>query len=583
MIRKIYLILPKNDLKKVVYLFLFIVIGMFFEVFGIGILLPVLSAILNPETLLQNPLFSSIFTFLKVTNTEELIRISLIALMIIYIVKGVFLLTTNYFQNKINSNLIASVSDRLFSKFIQYPYLKHTTENTSDYLKTIQVEVSNFYVFLMAGIYFITETSIIISIVIALLIIEPLGTTVMMIFFFLSSSLFYSVSKKLSARWGKIRETNDKNITKMLLESFGGVKELIITNSFSYFKNKYNQLLTVKADVSTKNLTLNQLPRYYLEVLIVLAFVMFIWGYLRSGYSVDNLLVTLGVFVGATLRMLPSINRVLSSLQQIKYYQSSVDIIYNELVEQVTVEENEVFSSAEPSLVLENKLQVNKVSFTYPNKPSPVINDISFSISKGTTIGIIGSSGSGKSTLINIIAGLLYPYEGSFLVDDTVVTSENRIAWRNTIGYVSQNTFLSDTSILQNIAYGTDPKDISVERVNQVIDESQLRTLVDTLEEGIHTHVGERGVQFSGGQQQRIGIARALYRNPSVLILDEATSALDEHTEALVMKSIDALKGKKTVIIVTHRLSTLKNCDAIYELKEGVLVNQKTTDFTYEK
>lgn len=583
MIHKVYHIIPENFRKKVLLLFLFIVIGMFFEVFGIGILLPVISAILKPKTLLENPLYSSSLTYFNITNTEELISISLIGLLVIYIVKGVFLLTTNYFQNKINSNLIASVSDRLFSKFIHYPYLKHTTENTSSYFKTIQVEVSNFNVFLMAWIYFITETSIIISILIALLIIEPVGTSVMIVFFFVCSFLFYSVSKNLSSKWGKIREANDQELTKKLLESFGGLKELIITNSFSLFKSHYNELLKIKADVSTKNLTLNQLPRYYLEVLIVITFVMFTGWYLNSGYSVDSLLVTLGVFTGATLRMLPSINRVLSSLQQIKYYQSSIDIIYDELVEQTAGLENETPSALSPPLVFGKQLQINKVSFTYPNKTTPVINNISFSIAKGITLGIIGTSGSGKSSLINIIGGLIYPYEGSIYIDDKLLTNENRIRWRNSIGYVSQHTFLTDSSILENIAYGVDPEKISVEKVNQVINESQLKDFVDTLEKGIHTNVGERGVQFSGGQQQRIGIARALYRNPSVLILDEATSALDVHTEEMVMKSIDALKGKKTVIIVTHRLSTLKNCDIIYKMIDGVLVKQKTANFDYER
>ena len=583
MIRKVYYIIPRDFRNKVLLLFLSIVIGMFLEVFGIGILLPVLSAILKPEKLLLNPLFSPIFDFLKITNTEQLVQISLTGLLIIYIVKGVFLLLTNYFQNKINSNIFASVSSRLFSKFIHYPYLKHTTENTSDYLKTIQIEVANFNVFLLAGIYFITETSIIISILIALLIIEPIATTVMMIFFFICSFLFYSVSKKLSVRWGKTREANDKEINKTLLESFGGVKELIITNSFPFFKGQYNQLLTVKADVSTKNLTLNQLPRYYLEALIVIAFVIFIGGYLYYGYSVESLLVTLGVFVGATLRMLPSINRVLSSLQQIKFYQSSVDIIYNELGDHEKIAGDENFSTNKFKINLDKELWLNKVSFTYPNKTSSIINNISLSISKGTTVGIVGASGSGKSSLINIIVGLIYPYEGSIQIDNKLLTNENRIAWRNSIGYVSQDTFLSDSSILQNITYGIDPKEISIKRVNQVVNEAQLRDFVDTLDCGIHTNVGERGVQFSGGQQQRIVIARALYRNPSVLILDEATSALDIHTEELVMKSIDALKGRKTVIIVTHRLSTLKNCDAIYELKKGSLINQKTSNFSYEK
>ena len=582
MIQKVYKIIPVNYRKKVLSLFLLIAVGMFFEVFGIGMLLPVLTAILQPDMLFKNALLSNIFVFFEVGNNAELIRFSLLFLLIIYTLKGLFLLGTNFVQNHINAGLVALVSSKLYSKFIHYPYLYHTTNNSSEYIKTIQVEVNNFNVFLMAGIYFITETSIILSVLIALLLIEPKGTLVLMLLFLLCSYIFYRISKKLSIRWGKIREANDKAITQKLLETFGGIKELIITNSFTFFENEYNELNATKANISAKNLTLNQVPRYYLEVIIVIAFVLFIGSYLYAGNSVDSLLVILGVFVGATLRLLPSINRVLSSLQQIKYYQSSIDIIFDELQKNEKTNSMDLTVSEMPTIHLEKAIQVQNLSFSYPNSKRETLQDLSFTIPQGATIGIVGTSGSGKSTLINLIAGLIYPYTGKILIDDILLDDSSCLSWRNQIGYVSQHTYLSDATIMENIAYGIEKKKISVERVNRVIDEAQIKDLVDELENGMNHKVGERGVQFSGGQQQRIGIARALYRDPEILILDEATSALDIHTEKKVMQSIDNLKGRKTVIIVTHRLSTIENCDSIFQLVDGRIVNQNANTISYE-
>ncbi|MDA9631035.1 ATP-binding cassette domain-containing protein, partial [Flavobacteriaceae bacterium] len=320
-------------------------------------------------------------------------------------------------------------------------------------------------------------------------------------------------------------------------------------------------------------LTLRQVPRYYLELLSVFTLIFFVFIMLSQNKNVDNVIITLGVFVAATFRILPSINRILGSLQHIKYYKSSIDLLYKEF--ELTDYENQT-----PKLNCKRKtphklISLNQLCFTYPGTKKTILDKVSLALDVGSTIGIIGVSGSGKSTLVNIIVGLFQPTSGEILIDKKFNIQTDLKAWQKAIGYVSQDVFLSDDSILMNVAFGIDKEQIDIDLIGKVLYQSQLTELIESLPDGYDTKVGERGVQLSGGQKQRIGIARALYRQPDILILDEATSALDTKTEEDIMISIDHLKGQMTIIIVTHRLVTLKNCDKIYSIKEGILSKEK--------
>jgi ABC-type multidrug transport system fused ATPase/permease subunit len=288
---------------------------------------------------------------------------------------------------------------------------------------------------------------------------------------------------------------------------------------------------------------------------------------------VEGVIVTLGVFVAATFRILPSINRILGSLQNIKFYKSSIDLLYEEF--EITDDKSKLIRQNSKLRTFNKSITISKVCFKYKGMDKIVLDDVSLKLNIGSTTGIIGVSGSGKSTLINIIVGLFNPTSGEILLDEEFNISSNLSSWQKTIGYVSQDVFLSDDSILMNVAFGTKQEEIDVELINKVLKQAQLIEFIDSLPKGFHTKVGERGVQLSGGQRQRIGIARALYRQPDILILDEATSALDIKTEQDIMTSIDGLKGQLTIIIVTHRLITLKNCDDIYSIKEGKLTKEK--------
>ena len=571
--KKLKKIIPTSEHKKLALLVLLLFVGMFFEVLGIGILLPILTAVLDPEILLKNQLSSSVLDIFQITDKELIVKIALGTLLVVYFVKSAFLIFLSHFQNKFISNLSAFLSNKLFSNYLNQGYKFHVDRNSSELIKNFQVEITYFSNFLVSTISLFTEVALAFSVIITLLFIEPFGTLVVMLFFGVSSFLFYQFTKKRTTRWGKVREQIDGKISKTVLETLTGIKEVILLGKQSFFKQQLEKSNTTKALIASKALTLRQIPRYYLELLSVFSLIFFIFIMLVQNKNVDNVIVTLGVFVAATFRILPSINRILGSLQNIKFYKSSIDLLYNEF--DVPLNERIISKPTNSPREPIKSISVNNVSFSYEGTSELILDEVTFELEAGSTTGIIGVSGSGKSTLINIIVGLFQPTNGEILIDNEVDILKDLMSWQEAIGYVSQDVFLSDESILLNIAFGMNIDEIDHEQINKVLKQAQLTDLIESLPEGYNTKVGERGVQLSGGQRQRIGIARALYRKPDILVLDEATSALDIKTEQDIMTSIDDLKGQLTIIIVTHRLITLKNCDDIYSVKKGKITKEQ--------
>jgi ABC-type multidrug transport system fused ATPase/permease subunit len=284
----------------------------------------------------------------------------------------------------------------------------------------------------------------------------------------------------------------------------------------------------------------------------------------------ENLLSIIGVFVAGAFRMIPSVNRVLSSLQVIRYSRPAISLLHNEfaLIKEITEDKN--LPEAKHKIKFLEHIEIENVSFSYPNVEQPALQNLSIKIKKGECIGFIGASGSGKSTLIDIILGLLKPSTGVVKVDGVDI-NKNLRNWQNQIGYVPQTIYLTDDTLKSNIAFGVPTNEIDIDRVWMTIADAQLEDFVYQQSEKLDMVVGERGVRMSGGQRQRIGVARALYGNPSLLVLDEATSALDGSTESSVMEAINRLHGQKTILIVAHRLSTVKNCDRLFEMNKGVI------------
>jgi ABC-type multidrug transport system fused ATPase/permease subunit len=319
--------------------------------------------------------------------------------------------------------------------------------------------------------------------------------------------------------------------------------------------------------------TLKQMPRLWLEVLAIAGLVVMVLVMLTQGRATESVLPILGFFAVAAFRLMPSANRILGAVQAVRYDLPVINVIFRDM--QLPIPNKEIEKL--PSIAFNNTIELHRVSFSYKGSIEPVIKDIELKIERGESVGIIGPSGSGKSTLVDIILGLLKPSSGEVRVDSYDINTYLR-SWQNNIGYVPQSIYLTDDTLRRNVAFGLANEIIDEVAVIRAIRSAQLEEFVSELPDGLDTQVGEHGVRLSGGQRQRIGIARALYHDPAVLVLDEATSSLDIETEAGVMEAIQALHGDKTIIIVAHRLSTVEDCDRIYELEKGSVINEGTPE-----
>lgn len=570
--KKINKILNEKQKAQILLLFILLLIGMVFEVLGIGLLLPIITSIISPEKIMGYKIIKELILFLNIKSEVEFVKFSLLFLIVIYFIKSIFLLYISYFQNKFISKLTVDTSDILFQNYLNKNFIFHINKNSSELIKNFQVEISGFGNYLVSFLQLLTESVLAVSVIFTLLYIEFKGTILVMLFFALLSFIFHQFAKKKSEKWGKLRAINDTDISKVIIEGLSGIKEILILGRKSFFLKKLIDLNKIKADLSVKSMTIRQVPRFYLELLSVISLVVFIYLLLLNNQELDSIMITLGVFVGATFRLLPSINRILSSLQNIKYYKSSLDIISIELegaekeIENKELETNNIY--------FKKSLELKNISFCYKKNKS-ILDKINLKIDKGDLVGIIGQSGAGKTTLINIIVGLLAQDSGKIFIDDKQLSKANLNLWRTKIGYVPQDVYLTDDTIENNIAFGIEKNKINSKNIDNAIEQSQLKTFINQLQNGKNTIVGERGVQISGGQRQRIGIARALYNDAELLILDEATSALDVETESQFMKAVLNLKGNKTVLIITHRLSTIENCDKIFKIEKGELKQTK--------
>ena len=561
-------ILSKRQRIGALLLSIVLFFAMLLEVFGLGLLLPLLSIIIDPEKINQNKVFKEVKLLFGDISDKEFVIYCLLLFLVFYLLKTLFLAYLSYRQNKFLTGVINNVSNNLFQNYLKQPYTFFLKKNTSELIKNIQVEVNLFSTFFSSLIVVFSEIGMIFSISITLIFIEPMGALTLGIFFGLLSVVFLQFTKERLKRWGVARQDVDSESSKTILETFGGIKDIFVLGRKQFFLNNFQKQNHLKAFISLRQLTISQFPRLYLELVAVFGLIGFILLMTYRNQDPKVLISTIGVFVAATFKIIPSINRLIASIQLLKYYKLSLSTIYNELVclkvEEVPSNRNQNLDS----YLFTDKIKLLNLSFGFNN--TTLLEDVNLEINKGESIGIIGESGSGKSTLIDLLLGFQRPSKGIITVDD-IDLNDIILSFRSKIGYVSQELYLIDDSILNNIAFGINKDEINIERVYEVIKLSQLETLIENYKDGINTRVGERGVQLSGGQKQRIAIARALYSRPDILILDEATSALDSNTERSIIKTIEALKGDMTIIMISHKLSILDMCNKVYKITNSKL------------
>ena len=544
-----------------VFLILLLIIGMVLEIFGLGIILPVLAIILDENMGNNYPVLISGINYLGYYNYKEISIFLIVLLPIIYFIKTIFLFVITFYQNKFISLTIRDLSDRLYEKYLSKTYELFIEKNTSEYLKVLNTEILYFTTYLQALITFLTEFALSLAVLLVLLWIEPIGALTVFCFFGILSTLFFLLSKEKLKTWSIDRETIDKSISKILLEGLGNIREIKIFDVLSFFTSKLKSENFKKARITYFQTTLIQAPRFYLEFISVVGLSIFILTFLIQEKNIIELISIIGVFVAGSFRVIPSLNRVITARQHIKYHENTLEIIFNEIKN-----ENEPLTINKSRLIFNKSFELKNIYFKYKNTNKWILDNINLKVLEGESIGIIGESGSGKSSLVDIVSGLLIPQKGKLLIDGVKLPKNRLSNWRTLIGYVSQRTNLFDDTIIANIAFGDCNPNIN--KVKESIIDAQLLDFVNSLPNGIYSKISENGINFSGGQIQRIAIARALYKNPKVLILDEATSSLDNKTEINLIESVNKLKSKVTIIMIAHRISSLAYCDRIFELSK---------------
>lgn len=564
LINRIYKLLNSFQKKEIWLILVLIFIGLVFEMLSIGIIFPIFDYTLHPDKI------KKIQIFLKINheiNQNSFLIYSMLLVFLVYLLKTIFLYFSIKRQNLFSTNIVKNLSQELFHGYIEMPYLFHINNNSSKLVRNVTVETGAFLAFLQSLMILISESAIVLSVLILMLFVEFKGTLFMILFFSLSSLIFNATTKRKMEKLGKERQYHDGEYSRHLLQGLNGIKDIKILGKEIYFVNQFDFHNKKRTEILIKNNTIQQVPRLYLEFMTIFALSTLVVYFVYNSNNISYFLPILGLYAASSFRLIPSLNRILVSLSTIKYHKSAIDEIeYESKFLSENMKTRKLVSS--PDLKFNNEIKLENISFSYDPKIKNILSNLNLRISKGETIGIIGESGVGKSTLVDIIIGLLQPNSGLIYIDDIELNPESA-SLRKLIGYVPQSIFFIDDTLEKNIAFGVDKVEINYDSLKNAVNGSQLHDLINKLPDGLETIIGERGVKLSGGQRQRIGIARALYLNPSILVFDEATSALDNETEMAVMETINSLKGQITIILIAHRISTLKNCDVVFEIKNG--------------
>lgn len=568
--KKLLQLLTPLERQQMYFLLPLMLISMGLETLGATLVLPAIALMSQPNLIENYPSMRPLIKFLGFSSQAELLISGMLVLVTVYLIKSLFLVFMIWKQNKFIFSVQASLSSRLFTGYLLQPWAFHLQRNSAQLILNTTREVETFTnSALQSLMLLVTEGTVLVGMVSLLFIIEPLGAlAVVGIFGFAAYGFQYGFRSRLLC-WGQARHYHEGLRIQHLQQGLGGAKDVKLLGRERDFFDQYEKHNLGSSQASQRHKTLTDLPRVWLELLAIIGLAALVLLMLVQGKSLDMLLPTLGVFAAAAFRLMPSVNRGLNAFQSLHYSLPVIDTLHQEVMMLTTV----VRAERDIPLLFGGDITLQHVNYRYQNADKPALNNVTLTIPYGTSVGFIGASGAGKSTLVDIILGLLTPDSGIVKINGADIQSNLR-SWQDQIGYVPQSIYLTDDTLRRNIAFGLAEDLIDNEAVLRAMKAAQLEEFIASLPAGLDTLVGERGVRLSGGQRQRIGIARALYHDPAVLVLDEATSSLDTITEKGVMDAVNNLHGSKTLVIVAHRISTVMNCDWLYKMKQGKIVEQ---------
>jgi len=568
-LKSIYLLLPSRNKKTQFWiLLLFILFGAIVETFSVSAILPILGAIVDSNLTENFPFLGFFLDNFGSVNQNELIKITLLFFVLIYCFKFCYMILLNYFKGRFIFEVQSEISQKLFENYLYRSYIFHLNSNSATLVRNSTIEINQYGGTLDSFLGLIVESTMVLGIILVLIYAQPYSAIATITILALFNLSFYAITNKHISAWGRLRQELDGRILKNLQQGLNGIKEVIVFNLHDFFCSNYRLPVIQRSKVSVKQYMLTDLPRLMLELLLVMGMTGLIFNVVMQDQDPKNIIPIIGMFGVAAFRVMPSSGKILAAIQKIQFNSPSVDTLLAEL----DIKKSKLITNLPKNIIYKEKqksLSISSLTFGYSNiTDNLLIKNLSLDFEINKTFGIVGKSGSGKSTLINIILGLINPISGKIVFPKFLENKSNKF------GYVPQNIFLVDDTIKKNIALGIPDENIDNERLKSAIKGAQLEDYIDSLPEKIETIVGENGTRLSGGQKQRIGIARALYRDPYILIFDESTSSLDKETESKIVQTIKQLNGTRTILIVSHNKEPLKYCDSIFDLNTGIMNNK---------
>ena len=575
---KFQTILTSNQKKWGIVVFFMILGGSLAEMLGVSIVLPFVQAILAPQELRENVIINKVCTFFGVQSDEGVVLLVSFVVILIYIIKNVYLGLVGYVRIKYAVKIQRELSIRMLVSYMKRGYSFFRMTNSSVLMRGTNGAVSGVYNVVVNCFKIVAELLTILCICIYIIVTDWKISVGMISLATIGLLLILNFFKEIMRKAGKQYHDGLGENNKIQLQLFGGIKEVLVLNRKDYFINKYIHAYSGLQKGQIRQAVASESPTYIIEGICVTGLILLVYFRVTGMENAAEYVPQLASFAVAAFRILPSIGRLSSCFNLCIFYIPAVNETYNNIVEAQKFdklnENNASDVETDECHRLEKEIEIQNVSWKYQDGIEKVLDNINLTINKGESVAFVGPSGAGKSTLADIILGLFQPQEGGVLADGIDI-HQHKNMWSKMVGFVPQSAFLIDDTIRRNIAFGIEDSKIDDERIWATLDKAQMKAFVQNLPKGLDTCVGDRGVRFSGGQAQRLAIARALYTDPDIIILDEATSALDNETETAVMEAIDALQGQKTMIIIAHRLTTIRNCNSIYEINNGKAIKRK--------
>lgn len=579
-LKKLNVLLDKKQKRTMAGLVVLMVIGAVLQTAGVSMIMPVVSIVMDREALHEEGLLNDLFLLFGGGSEIRFTIIVMLALIGIFVVKNLFL----FYQQKVTLAFVYKnqfrTSERMMKNYLRRGYEFYLNADTAVVQRSITSDVNNMYALILGILQLMSDAFVFLFLVTFCFMQDPVMTVLIAGILLVLLVLIKNVLKPILRKAGEDNQNYYSGLFKLISQTVHGIKEVKIACKEQYFVSAYEKCGKGYVEAVQKYSLYNNIPKLLIETVCVASMMGYMIFMTAIGAETETMITTLTAFAAAALVLLPCVNRINNQINNISYFEPFFLGVSDNLQDEISGKNTDMTFAEESDekLPVKDKIEMKDIVYAYPNTDKLIFNHADLTIPIGNSVGIVGTSGAGKSTVVDILLGLLEMQSGRITADRIDIKEKYR-SWLKNVGYIPQMIFMLDDTIRKNVAFGIPEDKIDEERLWAVLKEAQLDEFIKTLPEGLETTIGERGIRLSGGQRQRIGIARALYSDPEVLILDEATSALDNETEAAIMDSINRLQGKKTLVIIAHRLQTIEKCNIVYRVEDGKAVVERGAEY----